>query len=169
MPEYIHLALHIIAIILIIAEIVLPSGGIISAITVLILGISWYHIFNSSDYILFWAIGDLICFPLAIYTGFKLMNYIGIINNNNLSFEEGFQVDLKLKKELIGQKANVVTQLRPIGTISFNSGEFKDQEFEASSNSEFIEVGDTVVVISVKENKIFVEKNITNITKGDQV
>lgn len=159
MSEYIHLTLHIVAMILIITEIVLPSGGIISAITVLILGVSWYHIINSSDYILFWAIGDVICFPIAIYAGFKLMNRIGIINNTELTVENGFQVDLGLTKEMIGQTAHVVTPLRPIGTISFDLDELKGQEFEASSASEFIEIGDTVIVTSVKENKIFVEKN----------
>jgi membrane-bound serine protease (ClpP class) len=150
----VHAALHLLAVLLVLAEIALPSGGIISLVLLVILGISWFQLISTgSDLIIWFAVGDAILIPLAVYLGFIVLRKIGIENKTELKVEDGFQVNFKYPVELVGKTAIVQAPLRPSGKIMVD-GEY----YEALSTGEMLENGAQVEIVSVTENKILVQR-----------
>lgn len=153
-----HLGLHLLVVVLILAEIILPSGGLITIALLGVLGFSWYTLLNGD-----WAhlgvwffTGDLIVLPLAVFLGFRLLGKIGVTNTAELKAEDGFKVDFHLSDNLVGKPAKVVSPLRPSGKIEMEDGEV----LEALSAGELLEIGDEVEILSVDENKLIVTKKM---------
>ncbi len=67
--------LQLIGVVLLIAEIIIPSGGILGVITVSLMGYSLYLVFTTiSTFVgMVFVIADIILFPIVLFAGIKLL------------------------------------------------------------------------------------------------
>lgn len=147
------LTMHLAALALIVAEVFIPSFGMLTIVAVFALFGSWYYLLSSApDWAIpFFAVGDLTLFPLVVWWCLKLLNKSSLSNKEVLSVEEGFQIDHHYSNDLIGKRGKVVSTLRPSGEI-----EIEGELLDALSDSNFIEKGSVVEVLKISENKIVV-------------
>lgn len=76
----------------------------------------------------------------------------GLILSTNLEKDTGYISD-PTNTDLVGKKAEVVTALRPVGTI-----EYKEKRISAVADGEFIDAGTLVKVLEVHGNRVVVER-----------
>lgn len=150
----IPLALQLAFFVVLLMEMILPSGGLLAILAVGLFSTSWFMVMGTG---VTWApvafmIADIILIPICIVVGLKLMRRSPLSNRTELDASAGFQVSAGLSPELVGQIAKVVTTLRPSGKVQIGH-----HVFDALSNSEFIEAGTQVIVHSATENKLIVE------------
>ena len=77
----------------------------------------------------------------------------GLILNTNLETHTGYISD-QSNEELVGKEVEVVTALRPAGTI-----EYKGKRISAVADGEFIDAGVRVKVLEVHGNRVVVERD----------
>lgn len=148
--------LQVATFVVILLEIMLPSGGLLSLLALALFAGSWFLILDTA---FSWAPSlfvalDLVLIPLTIYLGLKWMRVSPLSNRDELTSESGFQVQTLFPADLPGQIATVVTTLRPSGKIMCGG-----VLYEALSEGEFIDQGQSVVIKSIQENKVIVERS----------
>lgn len=77
-----------------------------------------------------------------------------LILRTNLERDTGYTSDVS-NTDLVGKKVEVVTALRPVGTI-----EYKGKRVSAVADGEFIDAGETVRVLEVHGNRVVVERAV---------
>lgn len=144
-------------VVMIIAEIMLPSGGILSAGAIFLFVASWWPISQAPNWALpAFIIADLILVPVLVMAGLRWIRRSPLTNSVELTAEKGFRVDAHLSPDLVGQTGTVLTVLRPSGRVLIGG-----ETFEAISTSGFLDPNTTIMVSSVTENKLFVETQNT--------
>jgi membrane-bound serine protease (ClpP class) len=148
------LGLQIAFFIVLLLEMILPSGGILAIMAVGLLVGSWFIIMGSgiAGAPLVFLVADVIMIPICIVIGIKLMRKSPLSNRTELDSAAGFQVSVGLAADLVGQVGQVVTTLRPSGKVQIGH-----QVLDALSTGDFIAAGSRIVVTSVTENKLMVE------------
>jgi len=155
------IVLQAIAFVVGVAEVLIPSFGMLTLIAVALFAYSWYYISQhlSGTAVLGFGIADIIMLPVVIKIALKLFKTSNIALNTSLNSGTGLQEQEEKWKELVGQQGKVVATLRPGGQIQIG-----DAIYEATTLGDFIEKETTVQVVSVEGNKIIVE-SVT--TKGE--
>lgn len=144
---------------ILIAEIILPSGGILFMLSLSAFIWSWIeitHTGTSQEFLIYGTL-DLIGIPLLLWLALKMLSRSKFTLSSDLNSDEGYQVERIGEQELIGQEGIVTQTLRPIGRISIN-----DVGYEALSENNWIEAGLPVTVTEIQQNKLIVKQ-----TPGD--
>ncbi len=146
--------LQIAGVIIIIAEIILPSGGILSILAIGALGFSLFQAFSISTNIgmIFTAI-DIIMVPTLVLVGLKLIAKTPATLSKTLSKEDGVVSQKKELDQLLDASGIAVTDLRPAGAIKIDN-----KRVDAVTEGEYIEKGVSVRVIQVTGNQIIVKE-----------
>lgn len=151
----IPLIFQIAGVVVLIAEVLLPSGGILSIIAAGLLGYAVYLAFTaiSFDAGVALIIADIVILPVVALLGFKLLARSPLALQTSLRKSEGVvSYDEKLS-ELEGKEGVAVTNLRPSGTIKISN-----RRIDVVSRGDFIEKGQTVVVSKVEGSRVLVRK-----------
>ncbi len=148
------IVLQAIAFVVGVAEILIPSFGILTLIAVALFAYSWYYILQhlSGTAVLVFGIADIIMIPVVIKIALKWLKTSSLSLNTSLPSGTGLQEQEEKWKALVGQQGKVVATLRPGGQIQVG-----DVIYEATTLGDFIEKETTVQVVSVEGNKIVVE------------
>jgi membrane-bound serine protease (ClpP class) len=152
----IPLLLQLVGVLVIIAEVFLPSGGVLTIIAVAVIGYSLYLVFSISM-TLGWALVviDLISIPILVILGLKLVAKTPARLSRTLSSEEGVTSQ---KPELGGclhQTGTSVTVLRPSGTALIDG-----HRINVVTQGEYINKDTAVEVVAITGNQVIVrEKN----------
>jgi len=149
--------LQLSAMIVVIAEIFIPSGGILAAIA---LGFFAYSLFTLFSNVSVMAgsiafIMDLIIVPFIISWGFKRLSKSSLSLNTCLSRENGVNAQSEMLKLFIGQKGKALTDLRPSGCAKIN-----EQRVDVVTRGEYIEKNSPIEVLTVTGNQVIVINNI---------
>lgn len=149
------LILQICVFAILIAEIILPSGGILFILSLGALIWSWIEIIQTgtSQEFLIYGLLDLIGIPALLWLALKLLSRSKFTLDSNLNSNEGYQVEKIGEQELIGQEGLVTQTLRPIGRITLNN-----VGYEALSENNWIEAGLQVIVTDIQQNKLIVKQ-----------
>ncbi|MCP3898614.1 MAG: serine protease [Desulfobacteraceae bacterium] len=156
MPEQIilPLVLQIIGVVVIIAEIILPSGGILSIIAISVLGLSLFKAFSISSNIgMIFSVADIIMIPLLVLLGLKLLAKSPVTLRKTLSKEDGVVSQKDSMDKLLNASGVAITDLRPAGSIRIN-----DKKIDAVTQGEYIDKGASVQVVQVTGNQIIVKE-----------
>ena len=147
--------LQLIGIIVIIAEIILPSGGILSILAAGILGYSLYTVFHDVSVQMGWVFvaADAVIIPILVVVGLKLLANSPVTLRTTLSSEEGVTSQPSELDEFLGMEGIAVTDLRPTGTAVING-----KRVDVVSRGEYLEKDSRIVVSSVTGNQIIVRK-----------
>ena len=136
------------------AEVVVPSFGILAIIAAGLFVWSWILIAELPRMAAIgFGIADLILIPIGIKFAFKYLGKSPASHTTDLGTGSGLEgLDRDLSKH-VGSVVPVEAALRPTGKIRVG-----DEVFEAQTTGEFVDRGASVKVISVAGSRFQVEK-----------
>lgn len=147
--------LQLVGVLVIIAEIIIPSGGILSILAAAIFGYSLYLVFAhfSASAGLAFIIADLILVPILIYVGIKVLAKSPVTLRTRLSRKDGVTSQSEEMNGYMGSWGRAVTDLRPSGVAVID-----DTRLDVVTRGEYIEKQTQVIVIAVRGNQIIVKQ-----------
>ena len=147
--------LQLVGVIVIIAEIILPSGGILSVLAVGIFGYSLYVVFQdvSVSAGFGFVVADVILIPISVIVGLKLLAKSPATLRKELSSEDGVTSQPSEMEKYIGMEGVAVTDLRLAGTAVING-----KRLDVVSRGEYLEKDARIVVSAVTGNQIIVRE-----------
>jgi membrane-bound serine protease (ClpP class) len=149
------IALQIMAFGVALAEVIVPSFGILLVVCIGLAGYSWYVILNQLPHSAAYCFGiaDLITVPLFIKFAFAYLGRSAISHGTDLGTGSGQDALDKDLQRHVGVTALVDATLRPTGRIRIG-----DDTFEAQTGGDWVEKGQRVKVVSVSGSRFHVEK-----------
>jgi membrane-bound ClpP family serine protease len=140
---------------IIIAEIIIPSGGILSILAVGLFVYSLHMIFTgisvASGMVV--LIIDLITIPVLIILGLKFIARSPVTLRETLSREQGVSSQSKDMDQFLGLEGTALTDLRPAGMALLS-----EQRTDVVTRGEYLEKGTPIIVVKVTGNQIIVKK-----------
>lgn len=154
-PYILPVILQIIGILVVIAEIFIPSLGLLAAIA---LGVFFYSLYlvyttiSTTAGMVFTGL-DLALVPVLIVFGMRMLARSPLALQRELSKKDGVVSQKQELEAYVQMKGKAVTDLRPAGMAEINS-----QRVDVVTDGEYIDVGTPIVVTGVTGNRIIVEK-----------
>jgi len=146
--------LQVIGVIVIIAEIIIPSGGILAVMAISALGFSLFKAFSISKNIgMLFSLADIIMLPVLVILGLKLLAKSSVTLRKTLAKKDGVVSQKDGMDKLLNASGVAITDLRPAGSIKIN-----DKKIDAVTQGEYIDKGTLVHVIKVTGNQIIVKE-----------
>jgi membrane-bound serine protease (ClpP class) len=148
--------LQLIGVVVIIAEIILPSGGILSIVALSVFAYSLYIAFSDISKTVAFAFvaGDLVLIPVLVIVGLKLLARSPVTLRKTLSRKEGVSSQSPELARFIDMQGTAVTNLRPAGMAVIDG-----KRVDVVTRGEYIEKDVRIMVIAVTGNQIIVRKN----------
>ncbi len=147
--------LQLMGILVIVAEIFIPSLGLLTLIALGLFAYSLFLVFTTISVTIGYALTglDLMLVPAMVYMGIKLLARSNLSLKQELSKEDGVASQADTLKTYMNMQGTAVTNLRPAGMAMIES-----QRLDVVTDGEYIDKGTNVVVVQVTGNQIIVEK-----------
>ena len=147
--------LQLVGILVIIAEIIIPSGGILALLAAGLFGYSLYLVFTqlSTSAGMAFVIADLILIPILVYFGIKFLAKSPVTLRTKLSKENGVTAQSPDQNDYLGSLGLAITNLRPSGVATI-----EDQRLDVVTRGEYLEKQTEIIVIAVRGNQIVVKQ-----------
>jgi membrane-bound ClpP family serine protease len=147
--------LQLAGVVVIIAEIILPSGGILSIVALSVFGYSLFIVFNEISMTIGFSFvaADLILIPVLVIVGLKLLVRSPVTLRKTLSRKGGVSSQSSELGSYVGTQGNAVTDLRPAGIAVINS-----KRVDVVTRGEYLEKDSAIIVTAVTGNQIIVRK-----------
>ena len=147
--------LQLVGVVVIIAEIILPSGGILSIAALGVFGYSLFIVFNQISITIgfFFVAADLILIPVLVILGLKLLARSPVTLRKTLSSKEGVTSQSSDLESYLGKQGKTVTNLRPAGTAMIDG-----KRVDVVTRGEYLEKDAAIIVTAVTGNQIIVRK-----------
>jgi membrane-bound serine protease (ClpP class) len=139
--------------IVVMAEIFIPSGGILAALATGMFGYSLFLLFSSVSVTAgcFALCLDLIFVPIIILWGFKRLGKSRLALNTSLIREQGVVSQSKELDAFLEKTGIAISALRPSG-----AAEIDGLRVDVVTRGEFIDKGTSIEVIAVTGNQVIV-------------
>jgi len=139
--------------VIVLAEIFLPSGGILAALATGLFGYSLLILYTSVSVTAgsFALCLDLIIVPIIILWGFKRLGKSRLALNTSLTREQGVVSQSEELALFLGKTGIAISALRPSGT-----SEIDGLRVDVVTRGEFIEKGALIEVVAVTGNQVIV-------------
>lgn len=147
--------LQLVGIAVVIAEIILPSGGLLSLIAIGLFGYSLYIVFTEFSVTLgmLFVAADIISIPILVLVGIKMLARSKVTLRKTLASSEGVSSQSPGLREYAGREGRTLTDLRPAGLALIDG-----RRTDVVSRGEYIEKDTEIVVHLVSGNQIVVRK-----------
>lgn len=154
-PYFLPVILQLIGIVIIAVEIIIPSGGLLSLLAVIIMGYSLYNVFSSISTTagFVFVLADIVIIPILVYVGFKLLAKTPVMLRKSLSSRDGVSAQNKTLRDYIGREGITLTDLRPSGTVRID-----EKRLDAVTEGKYLEKESTVIVTAVLGGQLVVRK-----------
>ena len=154
MPVVLQLA----GVIIIIAEIFLPSGGLLSLLAAGLFGYSLFIVFNDISTMAgtYFVLADLFIIPILVVVGLKVLAQSPATLRATLSSDSGVVSQSPELESFLGCEGNSVSALHPGGTAIIDG-----KRVDVVSRGEYIEKARKLIVVEVTGNQIIVRENQT--------
>jgi len=145
--------LQIAGILVIIAEFILPSGGLLSILAASLIGYSLYTVFAtfSMETAMVFLAADIILIPVVVIVGLKLLATSPLSLRKRLTRESGFTSQDPAMERYLEKTGKTLTDLRPSGMA-----DIEGEKVDVVSRGEYIDKGTNIVVTSVEGNQVIV-------------
>ena len=155
---FIPVVLQLAGVLVIIAEIILPSGGFLSLVAVGLFGYSLFIVFHDISTMAgtYFVLADLIIIPALLALGLKILARSPATLRETLSSEKGVVSQSPELESFMGREGKSVTDLRPGGTAIVDG-----KRLDVVSRGEYIEKDSNLIVVEVTGNQIIVRENKT--------
>ena len=149
------LILQLVGVVVVIAEIILPSGGILSIVALGVFGYSLFVVFSEISKTVGFALvaADLVLIPVLVILGLKLLARSPVTLRKTLSREKGVSSQPSDLDSYIDMQGTAVTDLRPAGKAIING-----KRVDVVTRGEYLEKDATIIVTAVTGNQIIVRK-----------
>ena len=149
------LILQLIGVVVVIAEIILPSGGILSIVALGVFGYSLFVVFSEISKTVGFAfvVADLVLIPFLVILGLKLLARSPVTLRKTLSREKGVSSQPSDLDSYIDRQGTAVTDLRPAGKAIIDG-----KRVDVVTRGEYFEKDATIIVTAVTGNQIIVRK-----------
>ncbi|WP_457552040.1 NfeD family protein [Desulfobacula sp.] len=154
-PYLIPILFQIIGILVVVAEIFIPSLGLLMAIALSLFFYSLYLVFttiSTTAGIVFTGL-DITLLPVLIIYGMKLLAKSPLALQRELSKQDGVVSQAQELESYTNMKGRSVTDLRPAGIAVIDS-----ERVDVVTDGEYIDVDTPIIVTGVTGNRIVVEK-----------
>jgi len=147
--------LQVAGIFVLLAEIILPSGGVLTILALGCFGYSLYSVFTnvSVSVGMMFVAADVIILPIVLIVGLKLLAYSPVALRKSLKKTDGVTSQSEKLGGYMGKTGTTVTNLRPAGTARIDG-----RRVDVVSRGEFIEKDKPVLVIAVEGNRVVVRE-----------
>ena len=156
-PYILPVVLQFLGILVILAEIFIPSLGVLAAIALGLIGYSLYLAFTTiSNFAGMVFVGfDLLAIPILLVLGLKILAVSPLSLKSRLDSKDGVVSQVSSAKEYMGKQGRSVTDLRPAGTALIEG-----KRLDVVTDGEYINANTPLIVSGVTGNQIIVEKQI---------
>jgi len=150
----IPLIFQLAGVIVIIAETIIPSGGILGIIAACLIGYSLYHVFSELTVVTGWlfVLADAVMIPLLVFAGLKLLARSPVTLRRTLSSREGVTSQSPDLEALSGKEGIAMTDLRPSGKALIDG-----KKVDVVSQGDYIQKGEPIDVVMVSGNQVIVK------------
>ncbi len=147
--------LQLVGVVVIIAEVILPSFGILTVVALGVFGYSLFVVFSEVSKTAGFALlaADLVLIPVLVILGLKLLARSPVTLRKTLSREEGVSSQPPELDSYISMQGTAVTDLRPAGTAVIDG-----KRVDVVTRGEYLEKDAAIIVIEVTGNQIIVRK-----------
>ncbi len=147
--------LQLVGVLVIIAEIIIPSGGLLSILAVGLFGYSIYIVFSqvSASAGMVFVMADIIIIPILVYFGIKILAKSPVTLLARLSKKDGVTSQALEQNRYLGMEGRAVTDLRPSGVAIINQN-----RIDVVTRGEYLEKQTEIVVAAVRGNQIIVKQ-----------
>ena len=147
------MVLQIMAVFTIIAEVFIPSMGLLSVIALGLTGYSLYLVFSAFSISVFYAVlgADLILLPVVFVAGLKVLAHSPLSLKKTLSASQGVVSQSPDLKNFMDCTGHSITTLRPSGTAMIDG-----VRMDVVTDGEFIEADAPLRVSKVTGNQVIV-------------
>jgi membrane-bound ClpP family serine protease len=147
--------LQLVGILVIIAEIIIPSGGILGILAAGVFGYSLYIVFSqvSTTAGMMFVLADLAIIPVLVYFGIRVLAKSPVTLRVRLSKRDGVTSQDAAQNALLGMEGRTVTDLRPSGMAIIDR-----QRVDVVTRGEYLEKETDIVVTAVRGNQIVVKQ-----------
>ena len=151
MPVILQLA----GVLIIIAEIFLPSGGLLSLVAAGLFGYSLFIVFHDISTMAgtYFVLADLFIIPILVAVGLKIVARSPATLRETLSSDKGVVSQAPELENFMGREGKSVTPLHPGGTAIIDG-----QRVDVVSRGEYIDRDKDIVVVEVTGNQIIVRE-----------
>lgn len=148
--------LQIAGILVLLAEVILPSGGVLTILAIGLLGYSLYAVFTevSVSIGMMFVVADIIILPIVLIAGLKLLAYSPVTLRKSLKKTDGVTSQSEKLGGYMGKTGTTITNLRPAGTARIDG-----KRVDVVSRGEFIDKEKPVIVIAVAGNRVVVRED----------
>ena len=147
--------LQLVGVVVIIAEVILPSFGILTIVALGVFGYSLFMVFQDISKAAGFALlaADLVLIPVLVILGLKLLARSPVTLRKTLSREEGVSSQPPELDSYIDMQGTAVTDLRPAGTAIIDG-----KRLDVVTRGEYLEKDAAIIVTAVTGNQIIVRK-----------
>ena len=149
--------LQLVGVVVIMAEIILPSAGVLTVMAIAIFGYSLYVAFTQFAPMVgvVFLMVDLVSIPVLVILGLKLLARSPATLRTELSSADGVTSQDPEIAQYVGKSGQSVTDLRPAGIAVIDG-----QRVDVVTRGEYIDRDTPVVVHAVAGNQIVVKSKL---------
>lgn len=154
-PYIIPVILQIAGLAVLLAEVMLPSGGLLTVVAAGCLGYSLYMVFADISAFsgMIFVMADIVILPVVLIAGLKLLAKSPFALKSELSSKSGYSSYDEKISEYIGKQGTAATNLRPAGTAIIDG-----KRVDVVTRGDYIEKGAEIKVNAVEGARIVVRK-----------
>lgn len=147
--------LQLLGVLVVIAEIILPSAGLLSLLAISIFGYSLFLVFNDISTIagIVFVIADLVMIPTLLIFGIKMLVNSPVTLRTELSSKQGVTSQSPELSSYLGLEGEALTDLRPAGIAKIAG-----KRIDVLTHGEYIEKNSKLIVMAVTANQIVVAR-----------
>ncbi|MBD3344338.1 MAG: serine protease [Chitinivibrionales bacterium] len=152
---WIPVVLQLLGVIVIIAEFILPSGGLLSIAAVGLLGYALYMAFTGISVAagFIFVVIDIVTLPVLVIIGLKLLAHSPATLRTKLTNKEGAQTQTSSLQKYLHTEGITQSDLHPSGVALINN-----RRVDVITRGEYIEKNSPIIVVEVAGNRIVVEQ-----------
>lgn len=158
-PFILPIILQLAGVVVVFAEIFIPSAGLLGLLAAGLFGYSLFLVFTDISTVAgsYFLVADLLGLPVLIYFGLKLLAYSPATLKQTLSSQEGFSSQNPTLGSFLNRTGEALADLRPSGLALIDN-----QRVDVVSRGEYIGKGSKITVVAVKGNQVVVRESSTD-------
>jgi len=152
--------LQLAGIVVIIAEIILPSGGLLTVLAIGVFGYSLFVVFTQFSAMtgtVFLTL-DVVMIPTLVIVGLKMLAKSPVTLRTVLSSADGVISQDPMMEQYLGKNGRTISNLRPSGTAYIEG-----KRIDVVTQGEYIEKETAIIVHDVTGNQIIVKAIKTDV------
>jgi len=147
--------LQVIGLLVVVAEVFIPSMGLLSIIAIGLISYSLYLVSTGVSSQVFWIFlgGDLLILPMVLILGLKILGRSSLALKKELSSRDGVVSQSPDQASYLDKMGKTITALRPSGAALIDG-----QRLDVVADGDYMDAETPVRVVRIAGNQIIVNR-----------